>query len=210
MSISDVRCSLNRIPSSHQPRRLPRVADSYENIGHRLPNRRFDATIANSGLSISRATHDGGQVWFVNDNDIIHLLIDGDIQHTHAGDGLPLTSPGKKISEPRAVNRSPDGDLLITESDFGYVRIVPSVSTPVELRPGDADLGEIDLVYVPELGTMDVSTPSGWLETQRDRYRALCSRMESLMRPASLTVKKTVDRPAEYEFNGRRHATHEP
>ena len=69
------------------------------------------------------ATHDGGQVWFVDDDDIIHLLIDGDDKRsTNGGDGLPLTSPGRKISEPRAVALAPNGDLLVTENDGGYIR----------------------------------------------------------------------------------------
>ncbi|OHB77049.1 MAG: hypothetical protein A2W31_02065 [Planctomycetes bacterium RBG_16_64_10] len=71
------------------------------------------------------ATHDGGQVWYVDPDDLIHLLIDGDNDDAHAGDGLPLTAPGKKISEPRAVTLAPNGDLLVTESDFGFVRLVP-------------------------------------------------------------------------------------
>ena len=76
------------------------------------------------------ATHDGGQVWFVDTDDVIHLLVDGNNDHSHAGDGLPLSSPGKKISEPRAVTLAPDGDLIITESDFGYIRIAEFVPEP--------------------------------------------------------------------------------
>lgn len=71
------------------------------------------------------ATHDGGQVWFVDDRDVIHLLIDGDDDRsTHAGDGQPLGSPGRMISEPRAVTLSPHGDLIVTEHDAGFVRFV--------------------------------------------------------------------------------------
>ncbi len=68
------------------------------------------------------ATHDGGQVWFVDDEQTIHLLIDGDDDGTHAGDGLPLTAPGRKVSEPRAVTLSQAGDLLVTEHDAGFIR----------------------------------------------------------------------------------------
>lgn len=80
------------------------------------------------------ATHDGGQIWYVDAENIIHLLIDGDAQHTHAGDGTSLWTPGKKISEPRAVTLAPNGDLLVTENDFGYVRVVP------RLIIGDMDI----------------------------------------------------------------------
>lgn len=68
------------------------------------------------------ATHDGGQVWFVDEQDRIHLLINGDDDGTHAGDGFPLSTPGRKISEPRAVTLSPAGDLIVTEHDGGYIR----------------------------------------------------------------------------------------
>ena len=80
------------------------------------------------------ATHKGGQVWYVDDGGIIHLMIDGDTNHTHAGDGLPLgVPPAKRISEPRAVTLAPNGDLLVTENDFGYVRVVQSVPEPTSL-----------------------------------------------------------------------------
>ena len=71
------------------------------------------------------ATHEGGQIWFVDDNERIHLLIDGDDKRgTHGGDGLPLTSPGKKISEARAVAFSTEGDIIVTENDAGFIRYV--------------------------------------------------------------------------------------
>lgn len=81
------------------------------------------------------ATHQGGQVWFVDDSDAIHLVVDGDDERTtHAGDGLPLDSPGRKVSEPRAVTMAPNGDLLITEHDGGYIRVAPAVDP---FRMGD-------------------------------------------------------------------------
>jgi len=70
------------------------------------------------------ATHRGDQVWFVDTGGIIHLLVDG-AGGIHAGDGLPLSFPGEKISEPRAVTFAPNGDLIITENDAGFVRYVP-------------------------------------------------------------------------------------
>ena len=73
------------------------------------------------------ATHDGGQIWFVDDNDTVHLLIDGDDDGTHAGDGQLLSVPGRKISEPRAVVMAPDGDLIVTEHDGGYIRVAESL-----------------------------------------------------------------------------------
>ena len=96
------------------------------------------------------ATHDGGQVWFVDDDNIIHLLIDGDDDGTHAGDGLPLESPGRKISEPRAITLSPHGDLIVTEHDAGFIRFVRA-KRPIEVegdfnRNGMLDANDIDLL----------------------------------------------------------------
>ncbi len=98
------------------------------------------------------ATHDGGQVWFVDDDDVIHLLVDGDDDGTHAGDGLPLESPGRKISEPRAVTLSPQGDLIITEHDAGFVRFARA-TRPIGIagdfnRNGVLDAADIDLLSV--------------------------------------------------------------
>ncbi len=69
-------------------------------------------------------THKGGQVWFVDPDGRLHLFLDGDTGDTHAGDGANFMTPGPKISEPRAVTMDPAGNVLVTESDFGYVRRV--------------------------------------------------------------------------------------
>jgi sugar lactone lactonase YvrE len=68
------------------------------------------------------ATHKGGQIWYVDGLGDIHLFLDGDAEHSHGGDGEDYRSPGKKISEPRAVSMTPDGDILITENDYGFIR----------------------------------------------------------------------------------------
>ncbi len=85
------------------------------------------------------ATHEGGQVWYVDLDGTIHLLIDGDTDHTHAGDGEDISTPGPKISEPRAVALAPNGDLLVTENDYGYVRVVERVFVVL-----DAVLDEVE------------------------------------------------------------------
>ena len=70
-------------------------------------------------------THRDSDVWYVDTDGIIHMLIAGyRDDDTHAGDGFPLTTPGLKISEPRSVTLAPDRDLLITENDRGFVRHV--------------------------------------------------------------------------------------
>lgn len=68
------------------------------------------------------ATHQGGQVWYVDTEGLIHLMVDGDSEHSHAGDGEAFDTEGAKISEPRAVTLDPVGRILITENDHGYVR----------------------------------------------------------------------------------------
>ncbi|MDA0989926.1 MAG: hypothetical protein O3A51_04145 [Verrucomicrobia bacterium] len=62
-------------------------------------------------------THDGGNVWYVDTGGLIHLLIDGDTSST------PL--PYDQIAEPRAITLAPNGDLIITESDYGIIRCLP-------------------------------------------------------------------------------------
>jgi len=83
------------------------------------------------------ATHRDDQVWYVDTTGIIHLLVDG-AGDVHNGDGLPLSSPGEKISEPRAVTLAPNGDLIITENDAGFIRLVPRL-TPIP-KPIISDL----------------------------------------------------------------------
>jgi len=70
------------------------------------------------------ATHKGGQIWFVDPDGIIHLFVDGGNKDQHSGDRRAYNTPGKKISEPRAISIDTKGNLLITESDYGYIRMV--------------------------------------------------------------------------------------
>ncbi|WP_394147259.1 hypothetical protein [Shewanella atlantica] len=70
------------------------------------------------------ATHKGGQIWFVDPDGIIHLFVDGGKNDQHSGDRRAYNAPGKKISEPRAISLDSKGNLLITESDYGYIRMV--------------------------------------------------------------------------------------
>ena len=66
-------------------------------------------------------THKGSQVWYVDAAGIIHLLVDG-ATGNHAGDGAWFHSPGLKVSEVRSVALDAQGNLLIVENDYGYVR----------------------------------------------------------------------------------------
>ncbi|MFO0744632.1 MAG: hypothetical protein U1F43_03025 [Myxococcota bacterium] len=69
-------------------------------------------------------THEGNQVWYVDTKGVIHLFVDGGDNHAHSGDGLYFKSPGKKVSEVRAITLDHQGNILITENDYGYVRAV--------------------------------------------------------------------------------------
>ena len=67
-------------------------------------------------------THDGCQLWYLDTAGIIHLLLNGS-ELTHSGAGAYFYNPSvPKISEGRAVTMDYDGNLLICESDYGYIR----------------------------------------------------------------------------------------
>ena len=81
-------------------------------------------------------THRASDVWYVDSQSVIHMLIEGDRNNdTHGGDGQPLTTAGLKVSEPRAVTLGPNRELLVTENDGGYIRRVPRAVN----IPGDFD-----------------------------------------------------------------------
>ena len=69
-------------------------------------------------------THKGGQVWFVDYQGIIHLFLDGGRRNQHSGDGKHFLMDGKKISEPRAISIDHQGNIIITEHDAGFIRMI--------------------------------------------------------------------------------------
>jgi WD40 repeat protein len=80
----------------------------------------------------------GGDVVFVDTKGIANIFVSGRRnQNAHDGDGKPPESPGDKISEPRAVALSPNGDVIITTNDNGFIRVVKAIPPPrsVSLRP---------------------------------------------------------------------------
>ncbi len=72
------------------------------------------------------ATHEGNQVWMVDTSGLIYRFLDG-AGDAHAGDGEPFDTPGAKISEARSVSVDSRGNVIITEHDCGYIRVVAFV-----------------------------------------------------------------------------------
>ncbi len=67
-------------------------------------------------------TDAGSQIWYVDVEGRIHLFLHGE---GHAGDGTYFYNPIEpRVSKVRQITSTPDGDLLITEHDAGYVRKV--------------------------------------------------------------------------------------
>lgn len=71
------------------------------------------------------ATHRSSRVWYIDTDGYIHLFLNGNRNGAHAGDGTWFYDPLQaRVSECRAVTMDPDGNILITENDIGYVRKV--------------------------------------------------------------------------------------
>jgi len=67
-------------------------------------------------------THDGSQLWYLDVAGMVHLMLNGGGGRTHAGDGAFFYTPIPTISEGRSVTLDADGNILVCESDYGYVR----------------------------------------------------------------------------------------
>lgn len=61
------------------------------------------------------ATQGDGDVWYVDTDNVAHEFIAGDKNST------PL--PYDRVCEPRAISVTPWGDLIITENDYGVIRV---------------------------------------------------------------------------------------
>ncbi len=68
-------------------------------------------------------THEGSQVWYVDEEGIAHIFINGkEGDQYHTGDGMNFRTSGYKLSEVRAITADYQGNLLITENDRGFIR----------------------------------------------------------------------------------------
>ncbi len=67
------------------------------------------------------ATHAGSQILYVDAAGVLRVFVSGQ-PGAHAGDGDWFHAPGDKVSEVRSVTMDPQGNVLITESDAGFIR----------------------------------------------------------------------------------------
>jgi hypothetical protein len=70
------------------------------------------------------ATHAGSQVLYVDPAGIAYVFVAGQNGGAHSGDGSWFHDPGFKVTEARSVAMDLEGNILIVENDFGYVRRV--------------------------------------------------------------------------------------
>lgn len=71
--------------------------------------------------------HDGAQLWYVNAGNTMHLLINGlgGNGFVHGGDGQHFYAPDQfNLGEGRSVTMDAAGNILICESDYGFIRRV--------------------------------------------------------------------------------------
>jgi hypothetical protein len=67
--------------------------------------------------------HDGCQLWYMDSAATMHLLVHGASGVTHSGDDEFFYDPAAaKINEGRSVAMDGAGNILICESDYGFVR----------------------------------------------------------------------------------------
>jgi hypothetical protein len=87
------------------------------------------ACLPNGGFFL--ATQKGAHIWYVDSAGIIHKAMDcAATGSLNAGNGELWTTPGVKMSEPRAITVGPNGDLIITASDYGQIRVVKCLRQP--------------------------------------------------------------------------------
>ncbi len=78
------------------------------------------------------ATHEGSRIWYIDPDGIVHLFLDGlEGDGHHSGDGENYRTPGFKISEARAVTVDYMGNVLVTENDRGFVRMIAKADAAV-------------------------------------------------------------------------------
>ena len=69
--------------------------------------------------------HDGAQLWYVDNSNIMHLLVNGQggNGYVHSGDGQHFYAPEQfNIGEGRSVALDQSGNIILCESDYGFIR----------------------------------------------------------------------------------------
>jgi len=69
--------------------------------------------------------HDGAQLWYVDSANIAHLLVNGlgGSVYVHGGDGQYFYAPDQyNIGEGRSAAMDYPGNIIICESDYGFIR----------------------------------------------------------------------------------------
>jgi DNA-binding beta-propeller fold protein YncE len=75
--------------------------------------------------------HDGCRLWYMDSAATMHLLVNGASGVTHSGDGEFFYDPAAaKINEGRSVAMDDAGNILICESDYGFVRRIRFLRLP--------------------------------------------------------------------------------
>ena len=106
------------------------------------------------------ATHKGGDLWYVDRDGIITLVVQGNDANTNVPALLPRTLPAvgsAVLSELRSVSVALNGDLLIATNDSGYIlraRYQGPVPVPAALRlsPPAVMGGPVQLEWTPSAG----------------------------------------------------------
>jgi len=84
------------------------------------------------------ATHNGGDVWYVDTDGYIHMVIEGNNSNTSLGGSIPVpttSTDGIVLASIRSITVALNGDLLIACNDAGFIRrvtnIVPKPAAPL-------------------------------------------------------------------------------
>lgn len=66
--------------------------------------------------------HEGSKLWYLDSRDKLDEFLDGKDNHSHKGDGEHFQTKGNKVSEIRSVTLDYQGNIIICENDYGYIR----------------------------------------------------------------------------------------
>ncbi|HWB04767.1 MAG TPA: hypothetical protein VG796_17190 [Verrucomicrobiales bacterium] len=77
------------------------------------------------------ATHAGSDIWYVDPAGVAWLFIQGSRTEAHNASPFPVPATGHdELSEARSVSVAPNGDVIITSNDAGFIRIIRNELPP--------------------------------------------------------------------------------